>query len=230
MGDFNGDGADDIIIGSFRVSSDGKSQVGEAYVVFGSRTGSFPSIQSVGSLDGTNGFRIPGINEGDQFGRTLNGVGDVNGDGFDDVIIGSESADGAGRCYVIFGTPLPQTEQPPAVFDLLTLDATNGFRIDGINAESEIGDSINYSRSVGPAGDVNGDGFDDLLIGSYLADPGGRTSAGETYLIYGGNFTGGVETQVGDGAGNTLKANQGADAVDILIGGNGYDTLISDGG
>ena len=79
------------------------------------------------------------------------------------------------------------------------------------------------------AGDVNGDGFDDLIIGADGGDPADMSSAGESYVVLGGNFTGGAETQPGTDAADTLNATNG-EALDILIGGQSGDTLISDGG
>ena len=66
-----------------------------------------------------------------------------------------------------------------AALDLSTLDGSNGFRIDGIDISDFSG------RSVSSAGDVNGDGFDDIMIGASGADPGGDTSAGESYVVFG---------------------------------------------
>lgn len=68
----------------------------------------------------------------------------------------------------------------PHPFDLSTLDGNNGFRLDGINEEDYSG------YSVSTASDVNGDGFDDILVGAYRADPGGDLAAGETYVVFGG--------------------------------------------
>jgi len=67
----------------------------------------------------------------------------------------------------------------PAIFSLADLDGTNGVCFVGIDAGDESG------RSVASAGEVNGDGIDDLLIGAFGADPGGREDAGETYLVFG---------------------------------------------
>ena len=66
-----------------------------------------------------------------------------------------------------------------AVIDLSTLDGLTGFRIDGIDANDQSG------FSVSSAGDINGDGFDDLIIGAWGADPGGDGEAGETYVVFG---------------------------------------------
>ena len=65
-----------------------------------------------------------------------------------------------------------------AAVDLSTLNGTDGFQLDGIDHGDQSG------RSVSSAGDVNGDGFDDLIIGALYADPGGDSSAGESYVVF----------------------------------------------
>ena len=80
----------------------------------------------------------------------------------------------AGENYVIFG----QTGSYGASFDLTSLDGSNGFRVDGIDRSDD-------RTSVRPQGDINGDGFGDLIIGSYGGDPFSRYSAGESYVLFG---------------------------------------------
>ena len=66
-----------------------------------------------------------------------------------------------------------------ASFELSTLNGTNGFVLNGV-------DAFDYSGfSVSGAGDVNGDGLDDIIIGAIIADPGGRNNAGESYVVFG---------------------------------------------
>ena len=215
-GDLNGDGFDDLIIGAYEADS----FTGESYVVFGKSAG-FASAVDLSTLDGTTGFRLDGIDASDRSGFSVSSAGDVNGDGFDDLIIGAYTADPgsdsyAGESYVVFG----KSGGFVSAVDLATLNGTTGFRLDGIDSNDLSG------VSVSSAGDVNGDGFDDLIIGAYEAD----SFTGESYVVFGGNFTGGMETQVGDATANTLTASQGVAAIDILIGAQGSDTLISDGG
>ena len=62
-------------------------------------------------------------------------------------------------------------------FDLSSLDGTNGFQINGIDSEDLSG------NSVSSAGDVNGDGIDDIIIGAEYADPDGKSLAGESYVV-----------------------------------------------
>ncbi len=139
----------------------------------------YPAIIALSGLNGTTGFALPGLSSGDRTGNSVSSAGDVNGDGFDDFIIGasasSQVASLGGVAYVVFG----KGTAFDALFDFTTLDGTNGFRIDGAAAGDEAG------TSVAAAGDVNGDTYDDIIIGAALADPGGKADAGSSYVIYG---------------------------------------------
>jgi hypothetical protein len=171
-GDIDGDGTDDLIVGDYYAGPAGRRLAGETYVIYG---GPFlpPSID----LDETSaGLTVYGDDAIDYSGYSV-AAGDINGDGTDDLIIGAPTADsaggdGAGATYVIYGGP----SLPPTI-DLDTTSA--GLTVYGADEEDNAGVSV-------AAGDINGDGTDDLIIGAYRGDPGGRGAAGETYVIYGG--------------------------------------------
>lgn len=94
-GDFNGDGIDGILIGASSPTRGSQPDVGESYVVFGKRSG-FSASFDLSSLDGSNGFRLYGIDRQDNSGITVAGGGDINGDGIDDIVINASGGDPAG--------------------------------------------------------------------------------------------------------------------------------------
>jgi len=168
-GDVNGDGLADLIVGAYRADPGGRSRAGESYVVFGKANNTPVDLGALGS----DGFRIDGIDADDDSGRSVSGAGDVNGDGLADLIVGARGANsGAGESYVVFG------KATSTLVDLAALGSA-GFRIDGIVADDDSG------FSVSGAGDVNGDGLADLIVGARLADPGGEPTAGQSFVVFG---------------------------------------------
>ncbi|MGB4191944.1 MAG: FG-GAP-like repeat-containing protein [Rickettsiales bacterium] len=168
-GDFDKDGYADIIIGA-PGAYNGK---GVSYLIYGSETISDINLSNKPD-DITQGFSIYGANSGDGCGWSVSGAGDVNNDGYDDIIIGSPNANnGDGISYIIYGKP----EKYYTSIDLSQgLSATQGFIING-----ETNYAGNSGYSVSSAGDVNHDGYDDVIIGAPEADAG----KGKAYLVYG---------------------------------------------
>jgi hypothetical protein len=174
-GDVNGDGYADVIVGA-RVLSVDQLYEGRAYVYYGSPTG-------------LAGGGAPWWVEGNQFGAYLGTsvgtAGDVNGDGYADVIVGADGYDAGesdeGRVYLYFGSPDGLSYMP-------------AWQVEGNETDAHVG------LAVGTAGDVNGDGYADLIVGSGGYSSGGDPDKQRAYVVYGNDGGGHVyrprQTQV----------------------------------
>lgn len=167
-GDVNGDGYGDIVVGT----PDVNDYAGKVYVFHG----------GVGGLTGTAGspaWSAEGDGQFSHFGRPVASAGDVNGDGYGDIIVGAPFAnDMAGKVYVFYGGigGLTGTAGSPAW-----------------SAQGE-GPNNDFGTAAAGAGDVNGDGCGDIIVGA----PGANDDAGKVYVFYGG--AGGVAGMVGSAA------------------------------
>ncbi|KAJ1415855.1 hypothetical protein B484DRAFT_422302 [Ochromonadaceae sp. CCMP2298] len=184
-GDVNNDGFSDIVLGAHHASFYGKGTTGAVYVLFG-RAGGFSTVDLADfvSSDST-GYMIQGAEAGDNLGISVSGAGDMNNDGFSDVVVGASQASPnlrlrAGAVYVILGK-----KEGFSTVDLVgfvSSDST-GFIVQGAV------EYFNLGTSVSGAGDVNGDGCDDVIIGAPRASPsfkwGVKRSAGVAFVILG---------------------------------------------
>lgn len=158
-GDVSADGIDDIIVDAHTANRKKVSSVGEAYVIFG-RDDAFGSLLDLAELSSRTGWVITGGAEDDQLGRRVSKAGDINNDGIDDVAIHArnddENANNSGAVYVLYGS----FEADRFVVDVNLLDGLNGFVMFGKNNDDYAGEEIGF------AGDYNGDGRDDFIIGA----------------------------------------------------------------
>ncbi|MES3009048.1 MAG: Ig-like domain-containing protein [Pseudomonadota bacterium] len=177
-GDINGDGYDDLLIGSPGFDGSGLFDNGAVFVLFGSSN--LNTSITLQDLDGTNGFRLQGLEDGDELGFSVSDAGDVNGDGYDDLIVGTPAADvnsysDNGAAYVLFG----HSGGFSSTINVSALDGSNGFRMQLSS------DNTNIGRSVSSAGDINGDGIDDLIIGARGPDSSDQEDRGVSYIVFG---------------------------------------------
>ncbi len=215
-GDVNGDGINDLAIsaaGAGKLVTNGANftasdRRGEVFVVFGKKGGLNSSI-NLALLNGSNGFIIEGQDPNDSLGGALSNAGDINGDGIDDLIIGSPNAgkalnspfangnsDQRGEVQVIFGSRNGFNGR----FNIGNRpNGVKGFTISGIGIEDNLGSAVSN------AGDLNGDGIDDLILGAANASVDGKyTQEGQVYVVFGRQDSFGNQFDL-----NSLNGNNG---------------------
>jgi hypothetical protein len=156
-GDVNGDRYSDVIVGA-PYNDAGEDEAGRSYIYFGGT-----------SMDNIADVTMTGEAADDRFGISVSTAGDVNGDGYSDVIVGANwndaGGEGAGRSYIYLGGT--------------SMDNSADVTMTGEAAYD------NFSFSVSTAGDVNRDGYSDVIVGAYTNNAGGAY-AGRAYIYFGG--------------------------------------------
>jgi hypothetical protein len=209
-GDVNGDGYDDIVVGSPQYKSSSANSTGRALVYLGSASG----------LDTAAVWELSSATEYAYFGISVASAGDVNGDGFGDLLVGAFGYEDSGKAYLYLGSAAgPET--------------TSSWQTDSDWNDADVG------VSVASAGDVNGDGYDDVLIGAngytdlefgqgrvdlYLGSPTGleTTAAWNTTADQQEAYLGGSVAGAGDVNGDGYA--------DVLVGANRFDGTLTDEG
>lgn len=212
-GDVNGDGRGDIIFGAPGIDVGDDNGAGRVFVMFGGADIASTTLDALAM--GVGGVAFDGADQFDFAGWSVAGAGDLNRDGFSDVVMGAQGADtpvsNAGRVYVLYGAP----DLAGGSLDMFPT-GDGGFQLDGEAFEHFAGGAVHGSA------DRNGDGFDDLALGL----PEAESDAGLGYVCFGGNYVG--ADRVGFTAGADVLT--GTEDAETLIGGAGDDELISSGG
>ncbi len=192
-GDFNGDGVEDFLINAWLADHVGANSAGRTYLLYGKAGGAALSgtieLSDVGGP--VDGVVFQGAETEDRAGSALANAGDINGDGVDDILIGAPNSlnDTAAKTYLVYGQSGGSALSGPV--DLADVGGTVSGAVFGGTDLNDFG-----GQSVSGAGDVNGDGVNDLIIGAPHSTPDGRTNAGQSYLIYGktgiGELTGSI--------------------------------------
>lgn len=153
-GDVNGDGYSDVIVGAY-LYDNGQTDEGRVYIYHGSATGLNTTANTISESNSANA----------QFGYSVSTAGDVNGDGFSDVLVGGPNWAGNGRVYVFHGS----------------FAGINTIWNYSLNAD---GSGEFFGGSVSTAGDVDGDGYSDVIIGAENY-ANGQTQEGRAYIFNG---------------------------------------------
>ncbi|MBN95818.1 MAG: hypothetical protein CL928_17395, partial [Deltaproteobacteria bacterium] len=206
-GDVNGDGFDDVVVGAYEYDN-GQNDEGQVFLYEGTASG----------LASEPSWTAEGNQAGAQFGWAVDGAGDINGDGYADVVIGAPKYDNGqsneGRAFVYHGSATGLSPTAAWTAEADQVGAELGFAVDS-------------------AGDVNGDGFDDLIVGAHLWRNAENDSVGKAYLYLGGldglDATPGWSTAAGEAGARYGSAVAGAGDVngdgfsDILVGAHLHD-------
>jgi hypothetical protein len=205
-GDVNQDGYDDVIVGSFLLST---PLPGRAFIYFGGQP-----------MDNKTDVLLSEGAKAEYFGVSVSDAGDVNGDGYGDVIVGAPSNVSSGGirtggAWIYFGGP--------------SMDSKPEVALSGIQVDEEFG------KSVSAAGDLNGDGYGDVIVGA-LTDAGGMDNAGRVYVFFGGAAMDSASdiqldgSDMGDSFGDPSSEAgdvNGDGRGDLLIGASGNDSAGS---
>jgi FG-GAP repeat len=223
LGDVDGDGRREAVVGAPGATVDGRTGAGAVYVVLSSRLAGGADLARPADF----GYEIDGASPASATGAAIAGARDMNGDGLPEVIVGAR---GLGATYMVWG------RRDRAPVDLAALGDQGFAVLDGAGEGA--------GAAVADAGDVNGDGIPDLVIGAPDADANGRALSGSAYVVFGPGAPGPIALPPDPAAGFRIDGAASGDRLgaavqsagdvngdrraDVLVGARGADPLARD--
>jgi hypothetical protein len=233
-GDVDGDGLDDLLIGAPDSDPNNTTFEGTTYLITAAdladadaADGTVDGVIDLASVEAQGGsYQFNGGSFDEELGFDVSSIGDINNDGFDDLLIGARDGDvpgtiDAGAAYFVSGASLG------------TLDAADGTTDGVIDLEGSVGQpglirfagtsvTDNASEAVASGGDADGDGVADLLIGAPNVDDGGQSNVGSVYLVSGSEFA------AADGADGTVDGR--VDLANVAAQSDSYQIIGTNAG
>lgn len=234
--DLNGDGLSDLIIGAPFATGDGGPESGKVHVILGMQQ--WPASIDLASLSLPAAFTIEGPQAGDRLGSAVAGVGDVDGDGLEDMLLAADFSSAfpeggipagdfvlkpshSGTVALVYGQ-----HRFPVAPQLDRMLPSTGMVFTGAAPGDRAG------QAIAAAGDVDGDGLADFAIGAPLASPAGLWQAGEAYLVFGStDLPAFVDLDQLGSRGLTVQGSQAGEHLGAALGGgsdvdqDGFDDL-----
>ena len=209
IGDLDGDGVVDVAVGA-RNDDDGVDDTGAVYILFMNADGTIKATQKISD---SSGGLTASLDNGDNFGRSVAGIGDINGDGIGDIAVGADyDDDGGGDRGAVY---ILMLNSDGTVKAEQKISSTAGGLTGGLANNDRFG------RAVAGIGDLDGDGINDIAVGAEKDDDGGTNRGAVYVLMLNADGTVKAQQKISDNAGGLAAALDDGDAFGVSVAGLG---------